>query len=243
MSTGQLIDLLVKDLKPEWSFNRVVLLAMGMGMLISASTFLIGVGFRADIAEATHSSRFLLKFVLTGTLAVSTTGMLSNLGRANGAIEGWGWGAAVAPVMLVCAIAIELVTEPEAKWLARLVGHNSRTCLTVIPLLSVGPMLCFFAALRTGAPRAPGFDGAYRRRRGERNRRDVLHGELHRRQSAIRGDLVSARDPLGLGHGLSRGKAAAALVALRSGNPPAVAARDERLGLSPKRTGFHGGRR
>ena len=115
MTTGQLIDLLVKDLKPEWSFNRVVLLAMGMGMLISASAFLIGVGFRADIAEAMHSWRFLLKFVLTGTLAVSMTGMLSNLGRPNGATEGWGWGAAAAPVMLLCAIAIELVTEPEAK--------------------------------------------------------------------------------------------------------------------------------
>jgi hypothetical protein len=160
MTTGQLIDLLVKDLKPEWSFNRAVLLAMGMGTLISASAFLIGVGFHADIAEAMHSWRFLLKFVLTGTLTVSMTGMLSNLGRPNGATEGWAWGAAVAPVMLLCAIAIELVTEPEAKWLARLVGHNSRTCLTVIPLLSVGPLLCFFVALREGAPRAPGFSGA-----------------------------------------------------------------------------------
>ena len=160
MTTGQLIDLLVKDLKPDWPFNRVVLLAMGMGVLIALFAFLIGVGFRADIAEAMHSWRFLLKFVLTGTLAVSMTGLLSNLGRPNGAIEGWSWGAAAAPVMLVCAIAVELVTEPEAKWLARLVGHNSRTCLTVIPLLSVGPLLCFFAALRTGAPRAPGFAGA-----------------------------------------------------------------------------------
>ena len=150
MTTGQLIGLLVKDLKPEWSFNRIVLLAMGAGMLISAAAFLIGVGFRADIAEAMFSWRFLLKFVLTGTLAVSATGMLSNLGRPNGAAEGWGWGAAVAPLMLLCAIVIELVTEPEVKWLARLVGHNSRTCLTVVPLLSVGPLLCFFAALRTG---------------------------------------------------------------------------------------------
>jgi hypothetical protein len=160
MTIGQLIDLLAKDLKPAWSFNRVVLLAMGMGMLISASAFLIGVGFRADIAEAMHSWRFLLKFVLTGTLAVSTTGMLSNLGRPHGAIKGWGWGAAVAPAMLLCAIAIELATESEAGWLARLIGHNSRTCLTVVPLLSVGPLLCFFVALRAGAPRAPGFAGA-----------------------------------------------------------------------------------
>jgi hypothetical protein len=160
MTTGQLIDLLIKDLRPEWSFNRIVLLAVGTGISIAATAFLVGVGFRADIAEAVHSWRFLLKFVLTGTLAVGTTGMLSNLGRPNGAVEGWGWGAAVAPLMLVCAIAVELMTEPEAKWLVRLVGHNSRTCLTVIPLLSVGPLLCFFAALRTGAPRAPGFAGA-----------------------------------------------------------------------------------
>jgi hypothetical protein len=160
MTTGQLIDLIVKDLKPEWSFNRIVLFAMGMGILIAATAFLVGVGFRADIPEAMRSWRFLLKFGLTGTLSVSMTGMLANLGRPNGAIGGWGWGAAVAPLMLVCAIAIELVTEPEAKWLVRLVGHNSRTCLTVIPLLSVGPLVCFFAALRTGAPRAPGFAGA-----------------------------------------------------------------------------------
>jgi hypothetical protein len=160
MTTGQLIDLIVKDLKPEWSFNRIVLFAMGMGILIAATAFLVGVGFRADIAEATRSWRFLLKFGLTGTLSVSMTGMLANLGRPNGAIGGWGWGAAVAPTMLACAIAVELATEPEAGWLARLVGHNSRTCLTVIPLLSVGPVLCFFAALRTGAPRAPGFAGA-----------------------------------------------------------------------------------
>ena len=150
MTTGQLIDLLIKDLKPEWSFNRIILLAIGMGTLISASAFLVAVGFRADIAGAIHSWRFLLKFVLTGTLAVSTTGMLSNLGRPNGAPERWGWGAAVASAMLVCAIAVELMPQPEAKWLVRLVGHNTRICLTVIPLLSVGPLLCFFAALHTG---------------------------------------------------------------------------------------------
>ena len=229
MTTGQLIDLLIKDLKPEWSFNRIILLAIGMGTLISASAFLVAVGFRADIAGAIHSWRFLLKFVLTGTLAVSTTGMLSNLGRPNGAPERWGWGAAVASAMLVCAIAVELMPQPEAKWLVRLVGHNTRICLTVIPLLSVGPLLCFFAALHTGAPRAPGFAGAIAGVRGERNWRDILRGQLHRRQSAIRRDLVPARDPCGLDHRLFRGKALAALVADNQKIPPAVtAARGER---------------
>ena len=147
-----LIPALIRQVRaPRWAAVAVGAVAFGMAPTV---------GFHADIAEAMHSWRFLLKFVLTGTLAVSMTGMLSNLGRPNGAPEGWGRGAAVAPVMLLCAIAIELVTEPEAKWLARLVGHNSRTCLTVIPLLSVGPLLCFFVALRAGAPRAPGFAGA-----------------------------------------------------------------------------------
>ena len=243
MTTGQLIDLLVKDLKPEWSFNRIVLLAMGMGMLISASVFLIGVGFRADIAEAMHSWRFLLKFVLTGTLAVSMTGMLSNLGRPNGAIEGWGWGAAVAPVTLVCAIAIELVTETRGQVACAARRPQFAHLPDRDPAPFCGTSALFLRRVAHGRTESAGFRRRHRGRRGERNRRDVLLGELHRRQSAIRCDLVSARDPHGLGHGLSRGKAAAALVALRSGNPPAVAARDERLGLSPKRTGFHGGRR
>ena len=167
--------------------------------------------------------------------------MLANLGRPNGAIGGWGWGAAVAPLMLVCASAIELMTEPEAKWLVRLVGHNSRTCLTVIPLLSPGPLLCFFAALRTGAPRAPGFAGAVAGSCGERNWRDALRGELQRRQSAIRSDLVSTRDLHGLRRRLFRGKAAAALVADNGKiSLAAAAARGERHGLSPRRTGFQG---
>jgi hypothetical protein len=160
MTTGQLINLLAKDLKPEWSFSRIVALAVATGALISGAEFLIEVGFRPNIAQALHSWRFLLKFVLTGTLAVGATGTLSGLGRPSGAVDGSIWVAAIVPVMLVCAILVELATEPEAKWMARLVGHNSRICLTLIPFLSAGPLLCFLLALGAGAPRAPGFAGA-----------------------------------------------------------------------------------
>jgi hypothetical protein len=160
MNTGQLINLLARDLKPEWSFSRIVALAVAMGALISGAAFLIALGFRPDIAQALHSWRFLLKFVLAGTLAVAATGMLSGLGRPCGAIGGSAWVAAIVPPMLVCAILVELATEPQANWIARLVGHNSRICLAMIPFLSAGPLLCFLLALGAGAPRAAGFAGA-----------------------------------------------------------------------------------
>ena len=41
-----------------------------------------------------------------------------------------------------------------------LVGHNARHCLTLIPLLSFGPLACLLAALHKGAPSSPGLAGA-----------------------------------------------------------------------------------
>jgi hypothetical protein len=41
----------------------------------------------------------------------------------------------------------------------RLIGDNARTCLTLIPLLSIGPLACLLAALRQGAPSSPTLAG------------------------------------------------------------------------------------
>jgi hypothetical protein len=42
----------------------------------------------------------------------------------------------------------------------RLIGDNARACLTLIPLLAIGPLFCLLAALRHGAPSSPGLAGA-----------------------------------------------------------------------------------
>jgi hypothetical protein len=44
--------------------------------------------------------------------------------------------------------------------MSKLVGHNARVCLTPIPLLSIGPLICFMIVLRRGAPSNPGWAGA-----------------------------------------------------------------------------------
>jgi hypothetical protein len=41
-----------------------------------------------------------------------------------------------------------------------MVGVNARLCLTLIPLLAIGPLACLLAALRQGAPSSPGLAGA-----------------------------------------------------------------------------------
>lgn len=160
MKTDKFINLLAEDLEPRWSFERVLSLAVACAVLIAGVAFFIGLGFRADIRQALESVRFLFKFVVTGMVTVAATGALRKIGRPDGAAAGWRWALAAVPVLLLCAVGAELVAVPERAWMTRLVGHNARLCLTLIPLLAAGPCACLFVALRRGAPASPRLAGA-----------------------------------------------------------------------------------
>lgn len=54
----------------------------------------------------------------------------------------------------------ELVALPPRSWIGHLVGQNARFCVTLVPLFSIGPLICIFAALRKGAPTYPLLTGA-----------------------------------------------------------------------------------
>jgi hypothetical protein len=66
----------------------------------------------------------------------------------------------LAPALLLGAVAVELTRIPEEQWLPSLIGENAMFCLTLIPLLSAGPLACILAGLRQGAPSDPGLAGA-----------------------------------------------------------------------------------
>jgi hypothetical protein len=70
------------------------------------------------------------------------------------------WLVALAPAMLILAVAAELAVMPSSSWFTRLLGTNALVCLTWIPLLSIAPVLAFLAALKHGAPANPGLAGA-----------------------------------------------------------------------------------
>jgi hypothetical protein len=159
VKTDDLIELLVKDLAP-WRFRSILAGAVAGGIIIAAILFFVGIGFRPDISEAVKSNRFLFKFVVTVSLAVTAIWVTLSVGRPDGSLAHRGLALAIAPALLACAAVVELLVLPESQWMPRLVGHNARFCLTLIPLLSIGPLACLLAALRQGAPSSPGLAGA-----------------------------------------------------------------------------------
>jgi hypothetical protein len=97
---------------------------------------------------------------VTVSLAVTAIWVMLSVGRPGGSLAYRGLALAIAPALLACAAVVELLVLPESQWMPRLVGDNARLCLTLIPLLSIGPLACLLAALREGAPSSPGLAGA-----------------------------------------------------------------------------------
>ncbi len=160
MKTDDFINLLANDSSPPWRFHRVVALAIAGAIVLAALLFFAAIGFRPDIDTALQTGRFLFKFVVTIALAVTAIYALMGLGRPGGTLAQYGRALVLAPLLLAGAVVFELWSLPEARWLPNLIGHNARFCLTLIPLLSIGPLVCFLIALRQGAPSQPGLAGA-----------------------------------------------------------------------------------
>ena len=160
MKTDDLIDLLAQNSAPPWRLRSLLAMAVAAGIIIAATLFFVAVGFRPDISEAVKSTRFLFKFVVTVSLAVTAIWVTLSVSRPGGSLAYRGVALAIAPALLVSAAVVELSVLPESQWMPRLVGNNARFCLTLIPLLSIGPLACLLAALREGAPSSPGLAGA-----------------------------------------------------------------------------------
>jgi hypothetical protein len=159
VKTDDLIELLVRDL-PPWRFRSVLAGAVAGGIIIAALVFFVGIGVRPDISEAVKSNRFLFKFIVTVSLAVAAIWVTLRVGRPDGSLAHRGLALSIAPALLACAVVIELLVLPQSQWMPQLIGRNARLCLTLIPLLSIGPLACLLAALRAGAPSSPGLAGA-----------------------------------------------------------------------------------
>ena len=160
MRTDRLIDLLAQDSYRLRSFRLILALAVGGGITIAAIVFFAGIGFRPDISEAVKTTRFLYKFVVTIALSITSIWAVLGAGSPGGNFAAWKFVLAIAPALLLGAVFVELAVTPESQWMPRLIGHNSRFCLTLIPLLSLGPLGCILAALRYGAAFDPGAGGA-----------------------------------------------------------------------------------
>ena len=161
MRTEELINALVTDEhSTRKRFDFVMAFAVALGALVAGSLFFVAIGFRPDIDQAVRSVSFLFKFVVTLSLATAAIGLCSRLARPGVPVKEWSYALAIPVILLALAVLAELMLTPPSTWAPSLIGSNSRFCLTLIPLLAIGPLACLLLALRQGAPTRPGLSGA-----------------------------------------------------------------------------------
>lgn len=161
METNELIRALASDARLRGASSSSVWWgAVGLAIALAAAIFFPTLGPRPDIATAAETPRFLFKFVVTITLAVSAFGLVRMLSRPAETSRRAMLYLMTAPALIVMAVIVELFLVPPGTWSTRLVGTNSMVCLTYIPLMGIGPLAIFLVALRHSAPAKPALAGA-----------------------------------------------------------------------------------
>jgi hypothetical protein len=159
MKTEELIRALALDAgKPIASVGRLLAVALIAGAAGSLLLFMLLLQPRPDIAGALYSPGFCLKVAAAACLALTAMTLLGDVARPLSRDRPLG-ALAVAPLLLVAGVIVELAVLPSDTWQARLIGRNAPHCLALIPLLAAAPALCLFLAFRRSAPARPGRAG------------------------------------------------------------------------------------
>ena len=161
MDTDQLIRTLAADsayrLRPMW---LALTLALVSAAPITIAIFFWRLGVRPDVMTAMHNPFFNLKFAVTLGLAIPAIAISLRLSRPEASLRGWLWLLVIPVGLLVAGIAGEMMLPQRLPMMARLIGSNSRICLTAISLMSLPLLAAALIGLRHGAPSRPALTGA-----------------------------------------------------------------------------------
>ena len=161
MDTDQFIRTLAADsayrLRPMW---LALTLALVSAAPITIAIFFWRLGVRPDVMTAMHNPFFDLKFAVTLGLAIPAIAISLHLSRPEASLRGWLWLLVIPVGLLVAGIAGEMMLPQRLPMMARLIGSNSRICLTAIPLMSLPLLAAALIGLRHGAPSRPALTGA-----------------------------------------------------------------------------------
>jgi hypothetical protein len=161
METEQLIRTLAADnAHRERPVGLMLTLALLAAAPLSVAMFFAGLGIRPDVMTAMHNPFFDMKFVVTLALAISAIAVSLHLSRPEASLKGWGWLLLIPAGILAFEIGGEMMMPQRLPMMTRLVGSNSRVCMTAIPLLSLPLLAAALIGLRRGAPTRPAVAGA-----------------------------------------------------------------------------------
>jgi hypothetical protein len=161
METDQLIRSLAADnAHHARPVGFVLTLALVAAAPVSVAIFFAGLGVRPDLMTAMHNPFFDLKFAVTLALAISAVAVSLHLSRPEASLRGWAWLLVIPAGLLVAGISGEMMMPQRLPMMTRLVGSNSKVCLTAIPLMSLPLLAAALIGLRHGAPARPAVAGA-----------------------------------------------------------------------------------
>jgi hypothetical protein len=161
METDQLIRTLAADnAHRARPVGFVLALALLVAAPASVAMFLAGLGVRPDLMSAMHNPFFDLKFAVTMALAIPAIVISLHLSRPEASLQGWKWLLLIPVGLLLAGIASEMMMPQRLPMMTRLVGNNSRLCMTAIPLMSLPLLVAALIGLRHGAPTRPAVAGA-----------------------------------------------------------------------------------
>jgi hypothetical protein len=75
-------------------------------------------------------------------------------------LRGYGWLFAIPAGLLAAGIGGEMMLSQRLPMMTRLVGDNSKVCMTAIPVMSLPLLIAALIGLRHGAPTRPAVSGA-----------------------------------------------------------------------------------
>lgn len=163
MDTNDLIRTLAADNDThERSVGHLLLAALVLAVPVSTLLFMTHLGVRPDVMTAMRNPLFDLKFMVTIALAAAAIAISLHLSRPEASLGRWAWLLAVPVGLLGIGMMGEMMMMPHrAPMATRLIGSNSKVCLTAIPLLSMPLLAAALLALRRGAPSRPALTGAF----------------------------------------------------------------------------------
>jgi hypothetical protein len=161
MDTEQLIRSLAADgLHRAPPVGFVLALTLLAATPVSLAIFMMELGVRPDVMTAMHNPFFDLKFVVTLALAISAIVVGLHLSRPEASLRGWAWLLLIPAGIVAAGIGSEMMMPQRLPMMTRLIGSNSRICMTAIPIMSLPILAAALVGLRHGAPARPAVTGA-----------------------------------------------------------------------------------
>jgi len=162
MKTEDVIRAMVADnASIQRPIGQTITRALGAGALAGSVVFCGLLGLRPDFAWVlANSARFDFKLFFTIAVAACAFLLTRRLARPDGAGKTVAWAFAIPIGALAVAVVMELNALPSDRWLIHARGSNWLACMTMIPVLSLAPLIAIFYALRQGAPSSPAIAGA-----------------------------------------------------------------------------------